>query len=183
MVSLLGQGESFLSLWVFQFLIPPADAPHWLYDDRIKALRRTHHIYLRFHNSSGNNGFESGVHEGQIGYTTQEDATWTASDFVLNFHWMTSGRTARSDDVPIRVLRPVQPNATGSTTSKLAVVIAGDDLGTVVSVKRHHRNKDVFMVEPVAVGDAGPSRQRKFQVPKGDVCQIEPHGSEFFNNL
>ena len=62
-------------------------------------------------------------------------------------------------------------------------MITGDDLGTVVSVKRHHRNKDVFMVEPVAVGDAGPSRQRKFQVPKGDVCRIEPHGSEFFNNL
>ena len=71
------------------------------------------------------------------------------------------------------------PIALGNSMSKMAVIISGDALSTVVKIKRTLK-KGKFMAEPVqGDGGAGSSKPKRFEVDKEDVCRVEHHDSQY----
>ena len=153
--------------------------PSWLHSEPIKKLFPVFRFFLRFVGSSGTHGYRMGVYEDTRGFTNK-DAAWLEDDLRIPFTWKSANGVEQSDNVPICFLKPIPPVASGDKTSRTAVIISREALGTVVKVKRSSK-KGKFMAEPMQRdgGGGGSSSSRRFEIDKEDVCRVEYHDSQY----
>ena len=104
-------------------------------------------------------------------------AAWSLDDSSLELTWKSRRGTSQTGVVPIHFLEPLLPMATGNSTGRLAVIIAGESIGTVVKVKRVA--KDSFEVQTVRVEDGfgGKGVGKNYPTAKDSVCRVEFHNS------
>ena len=153
----------------------------WLCNEKIRVLLHEFRFFRWFSGTGGTHGFHMGMYEDAWGFTTKDAAAWTEGDDI-DFHWKPAKGLECSDCVPICFLVPMPPIALGDSTGKMAVIISGEAVGTVVKIKRTLK-KGKFTAEcmqrdegHVASGSAG---SKPFQVDKEDVCRVEYHGSPY----
>ena len=153
----------------------------WLRNEKIRVLLHEFRFFLRFSRTGRTHGFHMGTYEDAWGFTTKDAATWTEGDDI-DFHWKPAKGPERSDHVPIRFLVPMPPIASGDSTGKMAVIISGEAVGTVVKIKRTSK-KGKFTAERMQRDEghvaSGPVGSKPFQVDKEDVCRVEYHGSPY----
>ena len=159
--------------------------PNWLRDERIQSLFPDFRFFLHFYGSSGTHGYRMGVYENCKGFTMsrQGPSAWSVSDDLhIDFCWKSQRGNEEKGRVPICFLRPTPPTASGERTSRTAVIITGEAMGTVVKVRRHSK-KGKFTAEytrPAGEGSASaPARAKAFVVDRDDVCRVESHDSQY----